>query len=134
MYAGAVIPHLPPRQAEKEMDRLKLNRADRAWVRALRGKDLHNGAIVAIDYRTGDVLAYVGSAGYDRKDLKSRQFQPEFDVARRVSGSPARPSSRSSTPRRSRSGSSRPAACCWTSRPTSGAGRRRTQIASIAAR
>jgi membrane peptidoglycan carboxypeptidase len=81
MYAGAVIPHLPRREAEKEMDRLKLSRADRRWVNALRGKDLHNGAIVAVDYRTGDVLAYVGSAGYNREDLASRRFQPHHDAA-----------------------------------------------------
>jgi membrane peptidoglycan carboxypeptidase len=81
MYAGAIIPHLPRRAAEKEMDRLKLSRADRRWVNALRGKDLHNGAIVALDYRTGDVLAYVGSAGYYRDDLANRRFQPHHDAA-----------------------------------------------------
>ena len=50
-------------------------------MRALRGKDLHNGAMVALDYRTGDVLAYVGSAGYTRDALRSRQFEPKFDAA-----------------------------------------------------
>jgi membrane peptidoglycan carboxypeptidase len=80
-YAGAIIPHLPPRAANREMDRLELGRADRRWVNRLRGKDLHNAAIVAIDYRTGDVLAYVGSAGYDRVDLTSRRFQPHHDAA-----------------------------------------------------
>jgi len=80
-YAAAIIPQLPAGQAEKEMDRLKLTRADRTWVTRLRGKDLNNSAITMVDYRTGDVLAYVGSAGYDRKDLANRRFQPEFDVA-----------------------------------------------------
>ena len=80
-YAGAIIPNLPRAQAAKEMDRLKLNKADRRWVAALRGKDLHNAAIVAVDYRTGDVIAYVGSAGYHRQDLASRQFQPQHDAA-----------------------------------------------------
>lgn len=81
MYAAAVIPHLPARQAAREIDRLNLSRADRQWVLGLRGKDLHNAALVALDYRTGDVLAYVGSASYDRADLASRRFQPEFDAA-----------------------------------------------------
>src|SRR5262249_2485897 len=34
---------------------------DLAWIEALKGKNIHNGALVAIDYRTGQVLAYVGS-------------------------------------------------------------------------
>ena len=51
------------------------------WIRALRGKDLHNGALVAMDHRTGDVLAYVGSAGYARNDLASREFEPKYDAA-----------------------------------------------------
>ena len=81
MYAAAVIPNLPWKQAWKEMERLKLSRADRHWVNGLRGKDLHNAALVALDYRTGDVLAYVGSASYDRTDLASKRFQPQFDAA-----------------------------------------------------
>ena len=63
------------------MNRLDLKGVDRGWVNNLRYKDLHNGALVALDYRTGDVIAYVGSGGYERKDLKSRQFQPQFDAA-----------------------------------------------------
>ena len=81
VYAAAVIPHLPPRQASKEMRRINLRPADRGWVSNLRGKDLHNGALVALDYRTGDVIAYVGSGSYERKDLKRRQFQPQHDAA-----------------------------------------------------
>jgi membrane peptidoglycan carboxypeptidase len=47
----------------------------------LRGKDLHNGALVALDYRTGDVLAYAGSAGYARDDIASKSFEPKYDAA-----------------------------------------------------
>jgi len=80
-YAAAIIPNLPAKKAASEMKRLKLSRSDRHWVNALRGKDLHNDALVALDYRTGDVLAYVGSASYDRTDLASKRFQPQFDAA-----------------------------------------------------
>jgi membrane peptidoglycan carboxypeptidase len=89
MYAAALIPNLPANQAARELNRLKLSRADRRWVNNLRGKDLHDGALVALDYRTGDVLAYVGSASYDRLDLASRRFQPQFDAA----GAPRQPGS-----------------------------------------
>jgi membrane peptidoglycan carboxypeptidase len=60
---------------------MKFSKADRAWIRALRGKDVHNGALVALDYRHGDVLAYVGSAGYYRDDLASAKFAPQHDAA-----------------------------------------------------
>ena len=36
---------------------------------------------MALDYRTGDVLAYVGSAGYARDDLTSAKFEPKYDAA-----------------------------------------------------
>jgi membrane peptidoglycan carboxypeptidase len=88
-YAAAIIPHLPVKEAASEMARLKLGSADRHWVNALRGKDLHNSALVALDYRTGDVLAYVGSASYDRFDLAGKRFQPQFDAA----GAPRQPGS-----------------------------------------
>ncbi len=63
------------------MKRLDIPRQDRGWINRLRGKDLHNGAIVVIDYRTGDVRAYVGSAGYYLDGLRSRRFEPKFDAA-----------------------------------------------------
>jgi membrane peptidoglycan carboxypeptidase len=81
VYAAAVLPQLSRRKMQDEMDRLKLSRADRRWVSGLRGKDLHNAALVALDYRTGDVLAYVGSASYDRLDLANRRFRPQHDAA-----------------------------------------------------
>ena len=49
------------------------------WIVKLREKNIHNGALVAIDYRTGEILAYVGSASY-YSPVKSKQFQPQFDV------------------------------------------------------
>ena len=79
--AAALIPNMPAKEAAREMDRLKLSRIDRRWSNNLRGKDLHDAALVALDYRTGDVLAYVGSASYDRLDLANRRFQPQFDAA-----------------------------------------------------
>ena len=33
------------------------------WMRNLADKRLRNGALVAMDYQTGELIAYVGSAG-----------------------------------------------------------------------
>ncbi len=52
---------------------------DLAWVNKLSGKNVHNGALVAIDYRTGRILAYVGSASYYASS-SDPTFQPQFDV------------------------------------------------------
>ena len=79
--AAAVIPHLSLRSANRLDREIGLSASDRAWAEHLRGRGTHNGALVAIDYRTGDVLAYVGSAGYYRDNLRSRLFEPKFDVA-----------------------------------------------------
>jgi membrane peptidoglycan carboxypeptidase len=49
---------------------------DIAWPK-LRGMNLHNGAAAVMDYRTGQVLAYVGSAAYSAKG--SPTFKPQFD-------------------------------------------------------
>ena len=81
LYAAAVIPNLPQKQSDAQISSMEFRKADRAWIRALRGKDIHNGALVAVDYRRGDVLAYVGSAGYYREDLASKKFQPQHDAA-----------------------------------------------------
>lgn len=81
LAATAIAPNVSRRAAERMLNRTRIPKGERAWIRALRGKDLHNGALVALDYRTGDVLAYVGSAGYARDDLASRRFEPKYDAA-----------------------------------------------------
>jgi membrane peptidoglycan carboxypeptidase len=81
LYAAAILPNLPAAQAASLTTTMKFNKEDRAWIKALRGKDIHNGAMVAIDYRHGDVLAYVGSAGYYRDDIASAKFAPQHDAA-----------------------------------------------------
>ena len=81
LAATAIAPNLPKKAYVALLDQLKVPKSDRAWVAALRGKDLHNGALVAMDYQTGDVLAYAGSAGYARNDLASPQFDPKYDAA-----------------------------------------------------
>ena len=48
------------------------------WILGLRGRNIHNAAAAIIDYRTGEVLSYAGSAGYTQKGTK--KFQPQFDV------------------------------------------------------
>ena len=45
---------------------------------SLRGKTSTTPRWSAIDYQTGEILAYVGSAGYYRE--ANTQFQPQFDV------------------------------------------------------
>ena len=81
MTAAAIVPNLSNSAMESWLDKLHVGAADRAWIRGLRGKDIHDGALVALDYRTGDVLAYVGSAGFGRDRLASAQFAPKFDAA-----------------------------------------------------
>ena len=56
----------------------KIPRADRSWIMGLRGHNINNAASAVMDYRTGEVLAYVGSASYTSKGNK--KFQPQFDV------------------------------------------------------
>jgi membrane peptidoglycan carboxypeptidase len=56
----------------------KIPRADRSWILGLRGHNINNAAAAVMDYRTGSVLAYVGSASYTSKGNK--KFQPQFDV------------------------------------------------------
>jgi membrane peptidoglycan carboxypeptidase len=79
--AAVVAPNLSRARSTALLKRLGIPKADRAWINALRGKDLHNAALVALDYRTGDVRAYVGSAGYYRDGLASKRFDPKFDAA-----------------------------------------------------
>ena len=79
--AAVIAPNLKRSSGDKLLKQLKIPGSERGWIRALRGKDLHNAALVALDYRTGDVLAYIGSAGYDRDNLASKRFEPKYDVA-----------------------------------------------------
>jgi penicillin-binding protein 1A len=81
LTAAAIVPNVRRQTGESILRALKIPRVDLSWIRALRGKDLHNGALVALDYRTGDVLAYAGSAGYARDKMTSRKFSPKFDAA-----------------------------------------------------
>ncbi len=52
----------------------------------LRTGNIHNGALIALDYRTGQVLAYAGSAGFyedpvpDPGAKGQNYFDPQFDV------------------------------------------------------
>jgi membrane peptidoglycan carboxypeptidase len=56
----------------------KIPKAAQRWILGLRGHNINNAAAGVIDYRTGDVLAYVGSASYTAKGNVT--FQPQFDV------------------------------------------------------
>ncbi|MEJ7697814.1 MAG: penicillin-binding transpeptidase domain-containing protein [Candidatus Limnocylindrales bacterium] len=76
VYAAARIPQSKdPRAALAER---KIPRSEWGWIQGLRGRNIHNAAAGVIDYRTGEVLAYVGSASYTSKGTK--KFQPQFDV------------------------------------------------------
>ncbi|MFL5681087.1 MAG: transglycosylase domain-containing protein [Chloroflexota bacterium] len=81
MTAAVIAPNLSYTASQKLLRELKIPLNDRRWIAALRGTDLHNAALVALDYKTGDVLTYVGSAGYYRDDLRSKKFEPKYDAA-----------------------------------------------------
>src|SRR3974390_819977 len=73
--AAAIVPHAKnPAAAAKA-----LGLPYQAWMKNLTNKSLYNGALIAQDYQTGDIVAYVGSA--DPNATKAtKQFQPKFDV------------------------------------------------------
>jgi len=92
IYAGAVAPNLPASQYYAQLKKRGLQR-DGGWIARLRGLNLRNGAMVALDYRTGDILAYVGSAGYYRGS-KNPKFDPQYDhvgLGKRQPGSAWKP-------------------------------------------
>ncbi len=60
------------------LKRQKIPANDYSWILALRGKRINNAAAAVMDYRTGQILAYAGSASYTAKG--SKRFQPQFDV------------------------------------------------------
>ncbi|HEY8237944.1 MAG TPA: transglycosylase domain-containing protein, partial [Candidatus Limnocylindrales bacterium] len=70
---------------------LGIPESEYAWLRNLRGANIHNGAAGIIDYRTGQVLAYGGSGAYyaDASGCPKPasdgttgrcKFEPQFDV------------------------------------------------------
>ena len=74
--AAAVVPHAKdPAAAAKALGFKKLE----PWMANLGSKNLRNGALVAIDYQTGELVAYVGSANYYATSTKP-EFQPQYDV------------------------------------------------------
>ncbi|MFL5757599.1 MAG: transglycosylase domain-containing protein [Chloroflexota bacterium] len=56
----------------------RIPKSEWGWLRNLRGRNIHNAASAVMDYRTGEVLAYAGSASFTGKG--NRRFQPQFDV------------------------------------------------------
>jgi len=62
------------------------------WINQLQGRNIGNDAIVTLNYRTGAVVAYVGSSNFDGDATPIHQ--PQFDVvgqAFRQSGSAFKP-------------------------------------------
>ncbi len=75
-YVAARAPHSS--NPRKILRQYKIPAREWSWILNLRGRNIHNAASAVTDYRTGEVLAYVGSARYTGKGNK--KFQPQFDV------------------------------------------------------
>jgi membrane peptidoglycan carboxypeptidase len=70
----------------------KYGEAALGWIKQLQGRNINNDALVTINYRSGAVLAYVGSANYYGEATPAHQ--PAYDVvgqAYRQSGSAFKP-------------------------------------------
>ena len=66
------------------------------WMANLTSKSLRNGALVALDYQTGELVAYVGSATTTRRRRSPSSSRSTTWSARAIA-SRVRPSSRSTT-------------------------------------
>ncbi len=51
-----------------------------SWMARLRNQNVWNAALSAIDYQTGEIIAYVGSANYYERARVSKKLQPQYDV------------------------------------------------------
>jgi penicillin-binding protein 1A len=79
VYVAARAPQ--SKNTRKILDAKKIPAREWNWILNLKGRNLHNAAAAIIDYRTGEVLSYAGSASYTAKGTK--KFQPQFDVLSR---------------------------------------------------
>lgn len=76
LYAAARAPNFS--NPERSLEALGIPEAEWGWLLKLKDRNIHNAASAVLDYRTGEVLAYAGSAGYYAAGDVT--FQPQFDV------------------------------------------------------
>jgi membrane peptidoglycan carboxypeptidase len=76
VYAAAMIPN--SKNPDEQLKARQIPRKEWSWIKALRGHNIHNAAAGVVDYRTGEILSYAGSASYTAKG--SKKMQPQFDV------------------------------------------------------
>ena len=76
VYAAAIIPN--SKDPDQQLKTRQIPRKEWSWIKKLRGHNIHNAAAGVVDYRTGEILAYAGSASYTAKGSKT--MQPQFDV------------------------------------------------------
>ncbi len=63
---------------DQMLTQYQIPKKDWTWLKALVGRNINDAAAGVIDARTGQVLAYAGSAGYELPGTTT--FQPQFDV------------------------------------------------------
>ncbi len=74
--ATALVPHRNnPSQAAN-----KLGVPYASWMARLRNQNVWNAALSALDYQTGQIIAYVGSANYYERNKVNKKMQPQYDV------------------------------------------------------
>ena len=73
--AAAIAPNR--RETAAYLRSIKVSYA--SWIRNLKGRGIYNAALGAVDYRTGQIMAYVGSGSYYEKP-HGKKFQPQYDV------------------------------------------------------
>ena len=76
LLAAARSPNIS--NPERSLAALKIPESEWDWLLKLKDRNIHNAAAAVVDYRTGEVLAYAGSAGYYA--VGDETFQPQFDV------------------------------------------------------
>jgi membrane peptidoglycan carboxypeptidase len=93
LYVAARIPQAKTLAQSKAMlKQAGVPSSDWSWILNFRGKNINNDASDVIDYRTGQIYAYAGSAGYYLPG--SKKFQPQYDIlsdAFRQMGSAVKP-------------------------------------------
>jgi membrane peptidoglycan carboxypeptidase len=73
--AAAILPHAKdPKSYAKQ-----IGISYKPWMAKLRSKKIFNGALVAMDWQTGEIVTYVGSADYYAPKA-TKKLQPQFDV------------------------------------------------------